>query len=70
MRDIRLLQNLIILHSGIVSDTVPVGSRPPFPTSIILGNDLAGEKVLCDLQVSHAPCLTAQRESIESLCPS
>ena len=44
----------IYLKSDLVSGTVVVGLRPTLPiqgVSLILGNDLAGEKVIPDLQV-------------------
>ena len=70
---IRVPLHLISLHSNIVSGTVAVGLRASLPVegiSMILGNDLAGDRVIGDLQVSDVPCLATENEAIEDLFPS
>ena len=52
--------HVIYLNSSLVNGTVTVGIRPTLPVkgvSLILGNDLAGSKVLPDLQVVSDPDL-------------
>ena len=61
------------LHSDLVSGTVAVGLRPILPVndiSMILGNDLAGDKVLADPRVADVPCMATEREQVNSLFPS
>ena len=52
----------INLKSDLVSGTVIVGVRPELPVkgvSMLLGNDLAGGKVLPEPIVTHEPCTEA-----------
>ena len=49
----------VYLHSDLVSGPVAVGLRPCLPVkgiSLILGNDLAGNKVVVNPQVLEIPC--------------
>ena len=65
MSVIKVPIHLIELSSDIIIGTVSVGLRPSLPVkgiSMILGNDLAGERVVGNPQVSDAPCLTTQKE--------
>ena len=62
---IRVPLHTICLQSDVVSGTVVVGLRPTLPVtgiSMILGNDLAGDKVVGDLRVSDVPCVATERE--------
>lgn len=57
--------HVVSLHSNIVSGIVAVGLRPSLPVkgiSMILGNDLAGDKVTGDPRVSDVPCSTTEEE--------
>ena len=70
---IRVPLHLISLHSDIVSGTVTVGLRVSLPVkgiSMILGNDLTGDRVKGDPQVSDVPCLATENEAIEDLFSS
>ena len=73
MSVIKVPLHLIELSSDIIIGTVSVGLRPSLPVkgiSMILGNDLAGERVVGNPQVSDAPCLTTQKEPSAHLYPS
>ena len=58
LRVVKAPLHVIYLNSNLVKGTVTVGIRPTLPVkgvSLILGNDLAGSKVLPDLQlVTHS----------------
>jgi len=57
--------HLIDFCSDIISGIVTVGLRPSLPikgVAMILGNDLAGDRVVGDPQVTEAPCLMTQKE--------
>ena len=56
---IKVPLHLIHLCSDIISGTVTVGFQPSLPVkgvSMILGNDLAGDRVIGEPQVFEAPC--------------
>ena len=61
------------LKSDIVSGPVTVGIRPSFPVkgiSMLLGNDLAGTKVVPDPIVSKQPCLIEEVEEDSKIYPA
>ncbi len=63
----------IYLKSDFVTGPVTVGIRPTFPIkgiSMLLGNDLAGTKVVPDHVVSKQPCLTEEVEEDNKMYPS
>ena len=66
----------VYLHSDLVSGPVAVGLRPCLPVqgiSLILGNDLAGDKVVVNPQVLEIPCKDTkweQGKQFEGLFPS
>ena len=65
--------HVINLQSDIISGTVVIGQRTSLPVkdiSMILGNDLAGDKVMGDPRVSDIPCLDTEREQVKNLFPS
>ena len=54
-------ESKVNLKSDLISGTVTIGVRPQLPVkgvSMLLGNDLAGKKVLPEPIVSTKPCLT------------
>ena len=58
LRVVKAPLHVIYLNSNLVKGTVTVGIRPTLPVkgvSLILGNDLAGSKVLPDLQLVSDP---------------
>jgi len=69
MRVISVPLHVIELQSDIISDTVAVGLRPSL-TCRLYFNDLAGNKVMGNPQVSEVPCFTREREQVEYLFPS
>ena len=65
--------HLIDLRSDTILGTVTVGLWPSLPVKgilMILGNDLAGDKVVGNLEASDAPCLKTQKEPSAHLYPS
>jgi hypothetical protein len=63
----------IKLKSDLVSGTVVVGVRPELPVkgvTMLLGNDLAGGKVLPDPIVSHKPCTAVDKEEEKDIFPA
>ena len=62
----------VYLRCGLVTGPVVVGARPSFPVqgiSLLLGNDLAGSKVIPDLAVDNKPKLTKDVDKLDSLIP-
>ena len=63
---IKVPLHLINVCSDIISSKVTVGLRPSLPVkgvSMILGNDVAGDRVVGNPQVSsEAPCLMTLKE--------
>ena len=60
------------LSSGLVSGPVTVGVRPSLlfkGIHLLLGNDLAGEKVVVNLLVCDKPCFDQPSESVEEEIP-
>ena len=63
----------IKLKSDLVSGPVTVGIRPTLPVegiSLLLGNDLAGEKVVPDPIVSKEPCVKEECEEEQKIFPA
>ncbi|KAL5005408.1 hypothetical protein ScPMuIL_018864, partial [Solemya velum] len=62
----------VYLKSDLVTGPVTIGVRPELPiegVSLILGNDLAGEKVRVDPLVSSIPDKTGDAETIQQEFP-
>ncbi|XP_065894244.1 uncharacterized protein [Dysidea avara] len=65
--------HVVSLQSDIVSGVVAVGLRPSLPVkgvSMILGNDLAGDKVTGEPRVSEVPCSITEAEQFSCFFPS
>ena len=61
------------LKSGLVSGPVVIGVRPKLPikgVSMLLGNDLAGEKVLPEPIVSNKPCTEVVSDEEKDIFPA
>ena len=62
----------INLVSDLVTDSVVVGTRPTLPikgVSLLLGNDLAGGRVVADPKVTSKPVTLASTERLEEVIP-
>ena len=62
----------IYLSSDLVTGLVAVGIRPSLPfkgVHLLLGNDLAGDKVVVDPLLTSTPCVDQPPESIEQEIP-
>ena len=62
----------VYLRCGLVTGPVVVGARPSLPVqgiSLLLGNDLAGSKVIPGLAVDNNPKLTKDVDKLDSLIP-
>ena len=62
----------VYLRCGLVTGPVVVGARPSLPVqgiSLLLGNDLAGSKVIPGLAVDNNPELTKDVDKLDSLIP-
>ena len=62
----------VYLRSGLVTGPVVVGARPILPVqgiSLLLGNDLAGSKVIPGLAVDNKPKLTKDVDKLDTLIP-
>ena len=60
------------LNSELVSDVVEMAVRPSLPfkdVAVILGNDIAGEKVTCP-KVSSKPCISLETEQLVEKFPT
>ena len=60
------------LVSDLVSGSVVVGTRPTLPiegVSLLLGNDLAGGRVIADPKVSSRPVTSISTEKLEEVIP-
>ena len=56
------------LVSNLVTGSVVVGTRPTLPikgVSLLLGNDLAGGKVVADPKVTYKPIILVSGEKLE-----
>jgi len=65
--------HIIHLTSQLVCSPVMVGVRPSLPVpgiALLLGNDLAGDKVMVDPCVSRNPQLNSVQEVVPSVFPS
>ena len=63
----------VYLSSDLVSGPVTLGVRPSLPFEgihLLLGNDLAGDKVITNPLVTDKPCLTQVPDPIEQEIPS
>ena len=62
----------INLVSDLVTGSVVVGTRPTLPikgVSLLLGNDLAGGKVVADPKVTSKPITLVSTEKLEEVIP-
>jgi len=62
----------VYLRCGLVSGPVVVGARPTLPVqgiSLLLGNDLAGSRVIPDLSVTNEPELMKDVDELDSSIP-
>ena len=60
------------LVSDLVTGSVVVGTRPTLPikgVSLLLGNDLAGGKVVADPKVTSKPITLVSTEKLEEVIP-
>ena len=60
------------LVSDLVTDSVVVGTRPTLPikgVSLLLGNDLAGGRVVADPKVTSKPATLVSTEKLEEAIP-
>ena len=64
--------HIIYLSSDLVTGLVAVGIRPSLPfkgVHLLLGNDLAGDKVVVDPLLTSTPCVDQPPDSIEQEIP-
>ena len=69
---INVLLHNIYLSSDLVTGLVPVGIRPSLPfkaVHLLLGNDLAGDKVVVDPLLTNTPCVDQPPDPIEQEIP-